>query len=286
MSAMHCLNCNTTLQGAYCHSCGQKGSIHRLSLRHFVAHDLVHGLWHIEGSLPRTLLNVIRWPGRAAVAYIGGRRAGHFNLITLMLVLIGLNFFVNAALYPKGKTVRVSNVEIRSIPFEDTVASSSADKDMHPEAGTAPTRAPARLRQWVRDNGKWIILGTVPVLSLASVIVFRRPRYNYAEHLLISSFFLAGVLLLRLLLTVLEWTFEHLLHRDGLRLVWLAIPLYLGMLYWQAFRAHYSATGWVWRVILLPVLFALIFLLAVVIASALYVLADGGSADGIIQYGS
>ena len=48
-----CLNCATPLVGAHCHACGQAAHVHRTLAAFF--HDLLHGVFHFEGKIWRTL---------------------------------------------------------------------------------------------------------------------------------------------------------------------------------------------------------------------------------------
>ena len=49
----NCLNCGAELVGDYCHACGQRAHVHR-SLGAFF-HDLLHGVFHVEGKIWATL---------------------------------------------------------------------------------------------------------------------------------------------------------------------------------------------------------------------------------------
>src|ERR1044071_7443960 len=89
-----CLNCDTELQGAYCFKCGQKASTHRFSASHFIAHELVHGIWHIDKGILYTLKHVLTRPGRLSREYIAGKRTGHFSLVTLLIFLVSLVLFI------------------------------------------------------------------------------------------------------------------------------------------------------------------------------------------------
>ncbi len=283
MSATHCLNCNTPLHGAYCHACGQKGSTHRLSLKHFLTHDLLHGLWHLDGSLPRTLKNVLTRPGRAAIAYLGGKRAGQFNLVTLMIILIGLNLAITPVLYPHGRVASVGGLKMTSngevIRPEDPPLPNEAKEDAKGREFAAKAQA------WMDKNSKWIILGLVPIVSVVSVVVFRRARFNYAEHLLINSFFLTGVLASRLIAILLEWSIERLAHTEGVHIFPFLALAYLALLYWQAHRARYRFAGWAWRLLALFFGSILVFMVLAIGLAAVYMLLTGRGANGIIQVG-
>ncbi|MBI3730827.1 MAG: DUF3667 domain-containing protein [Burkholderiales bacterium] len=87
-----CANCNVSLQGAYCHACGQAAHIHR-SLLHLVE-ELLHGLFHFETKAWRTIPRLIFSPGKLTRDYIEGQRTRYVSPLALFLFLIFLMFFV------------------------------------------------------------------------------------------------------------------------------------------------------------------------------------------------
>ncbi len=86
----NCLNCGTTLIGAYCHACGQSGHIHS-SIGAFM-HDLLHGALHLEGKMWRTLPLLVLRPGRLTRRYIEGARARFVSPMALFLFAVFLMF--------------------------------------------------------------------------------------------------------------------------------------------------------------------------------------------------
>ena len=87
-----CLNCETTLQGAFCHACGQKAYIHRTISA--ILHDLVHGVLHLDGKLWNTLPLLVFKPGRLTREYIEGKRARHVSPMAMFLFSVFLMFAV------------------------------------------------------------------------------------------------------------------------------------------------------------------------------------------------
>lgn len=87
-----CLNCGTVLVGAHCHGCGQAAHVHKTIGAFF--HDLLHGVFHFEGKIWRTLPLLAWHPGRLTREYIDGRRASYVSPIALFLFSI---FFLFAA---------------------------------------------------------------------------------------------------------------------------------------------------------------------------------------------
>ena len=88
----NCLNCGTPLTGPYCHQCGQKGHIHRTLSAFF--HDLIHGVFHFEGKIWRTLPMLAFKPGDLTRRYIHGERATFVSPMALFLFSVFMMFAV------------------------------------------------------------------------------------------------------------------------------------------------------------------------------------------------
>ena len=85
-----CLNCGTALVGDYCHACGQAEHVHR-SLAS-IGHDLLHGVFHFEGKVWRTLPMLVLHPGALTRRYIAGERARFVSPLALFLFSVFLMF--------------------------------------------------------------------------------------------------------------------------------------------------------------------------------------------------
>src|SRR5262245_38790807 len=90
----NCLNCGAELTGAYCSACGQSAHIHR-SLAS-LGHDILHGVFHFEGKIWRTLPELFFHPGRLTRRYIDGERAKFVSPMALFLFTVFLMFAVFA----------------------------------------------------------------------------------------------------------------------------------------------------------------------------------------------
>ena len=97
-----CLNCDASLSGEYCNSCGQRGHIHRTMIS--LLHDLAHGVLHFDGKIWRTLPMLAFKPGEVTRRYIDGERTKFVSPLALFLFSI----FVLAAI-------------LGSIPYNDTL---------------------------------------------------------------------------------------------------------------------------------------------------------------------
>lgn len=88
----NCLNCGYELLGRHCHGCGQKANVHR-TLRSY-GHDLLHGVFHFEGKVWKTLPMLVFKPGELTRRYIHGERAKFVSPLALFLFAVFLMFAV------------------------------------------------------------------------------------------------------------------------------------------------------------------------------------------------
>jgi hypothetical protein len=87
-----CLNCGAQVDGAYCAACGQRTHLHR-SLLH-IGHEILHGVFHFEGRMWRTIPELFFHPGRLTRRYIDGERAKFVSPMALYLFTVFLMFAV------------------------------------------------------------------------------------------------------------------------------------------------------------------------------------------------
>jgi hypothetical protein len=85
-----CLNCGTLLDGPFCKACGQRAHVHRSVAA--VAHDIVHGVLHLDGKLWRTLPLLVWRPGDLTRRYAHGERAKFVSPMAMFLFSVFLMF--------------------------------------------------------------------------------------------------------------------------------------------------------------------------------------------------
>jgi len=83
-----CLNCGTRLEGEFCHMCGQAAHIHRTLSS--IIHDVLHGVFHFDGKIWRTLPMLFSRPGALTRRYIAGERARFVSPLALFLFSVFL----------------------------------------------------------------------------------------------------------------------------------------------------------------------------------------------------
>jgi len=108
-----CENCDTPLQGHYCHHCGQ--SMHN-PIRHagHAIEEFFEAFWHLDGRVFRTLRDLMV-PGRVACGYIEGHRQRYIAPLRLFVILSVLAFFIGQLSLDLDSTPMTVGVDVSEI---------------------------------------------------------------------------------------------------------------------------------------------------------------------------
>lgn len=239
-----CLNCGTQITGNFCTECGQKSDTHRITLKNFIRHDLVHGLWHLDTGILFTLKETIIRPGEAALDYIHGKRIRYYNVFYLCLLIIALN------------------VVLRHW--------------YHDASTTEQNRDSLAVGRFFSEHIKSILLGIIPCLSINSLLFFRKLKLNFAEHCIVSGFCLLGMLMGGFFYNIFNYmnTFDVPLIFGILEFIsFFSIPVFAVYTYYNLTKHHYKFWGFTWRFIAFSV--SLLTLLLAFLSVIIMLLTDG-----------
>ncbi|MGH8060560.1 MAG: DUF3667 domain-containing protein [Pseudoxanthomonas sp.] len=132
----HCENCYASLQGEFCHQCGQ--SIHN-PVRHagHALEEVFESFWHLDGRVLRTLRDLLV-PGRTAIEYLAGHRQRYMPPLRLFVVMSLLAFFVGKLTIHVDKESVSLGVDTSAITDSKTVEEVKRNRDrMLAEVGKA-----------------------------------------------------------------------------------------------------------------------------------------------------
>jgi hypothetical protein len=155
-----CQNCNEIITGNFCANCGQKTSIHRYSFKHFIKHDLIHGIWSIDKGIIFTIKELFTRPGHSIRDFINGKRVGYFSFVTLLVIILGVSHFIG----------EYSHVKL---------------SDLMPESSKESMNV---IEEFTNENPKLALLLTIPFYSVFSFLWFRKSKLNLTEHFVINSY--------------------------------------------------------------------------------------------------
>ncbi|WP_162126093.1 DUF3667 domain-containing protein [Flavobacterium phycosphaerae] len=251
----NCLNCNTSLVDAFCPHCGQKADTHQITFKHFIFHDILHGVWHFEKGILFTLKEALFRPSQAALDYISGKRIRYYNVFYLSLLVIGLNILL-IHFYNEFKVENNITVGRNNTP---------------------------NVTKFFADNVKIILFSIVPLLALNAYMLFKRLRLNLAEH-----FILAGICLLGILIVALFFNLTNFLNEREfgnffgiLELLFFFILLFYPLWpYYNAIKNHYTFLGALWRVLVFQLI---IFIEVSILIAVIIIYLTNGKGDFYIS---
>ncbi len=236
MTNTTCLNCDKELSDKFCSGCGQKADTRRITFKNFILQDLLHGTFNIERGIIFTAKQALFRPGTAALEYISGKRKRYYNIFLLILLTIGVMLF----------TRHFDQF------FIEQGAEIMPEKDHLNEASR-------KIDEIFAQKSKIILLLFVPLSALNSLILFRRTKFNFSEHIILSGMILLGLLLINTFANIIFQAnaFLQLSYMLLSLTVTIVCILYVGYAYFNAFRNVYTKWGTSLRIVLF---FALICL--------------------------
>jgi len=232
-----CLNCHQKLATPFCGHCGQKASTHRYSLKHFMEHDVVHGVWHVDKGILKTLKDLFTRPGHSVREFLLGKRANFFNFITLLLTLVAVSTLISG----------YSHFSMLDVLPKDSVEEMNA------------------LQKFFTNYPKIVLIITIPLYSLLSYLWFRKAKFNYSEHLVLNSYKTAAELVINLVFVFVTVFYTN---KSGVVMIYYAILypcsfIYPIWFYYQFFsRSPYSKKGLWIRSIMVPISYLLLSIFA------------------------
>jgi len=103
----NCLNCNTDVQGRYCHVCGQENIEPKESVWELISH-FFRDITHFDGKFFSTVKWLLVRPGFLSKEYMQGRRASYVNPVR-MYIFTSAFFFLIFFTFFKSDKIDVQN---------------------------------------------------------------------------------------------------------------------------------------------------------------------------------
>jgi hypothetical protein len=228
MGKKSCLNCGHPISGEFCSHCGQKADTARITPHSLIKSDILGSIWHVEAKFLRTLKHVMLGPGRMAMDYISGKRIKYYNLFSLLIILFGFN--------------------VLGLHFY---------LDLNPDKNEILEES-SKIIDFFSKYSKTILFALIPILALNAWILFKRIKLNLAEHVIIASISLSGILVILLLDDVVSiiQMYKPLSELINIvdKILVLSLLLFPAFTYFNAFKNSYSKLGLLWRIIIFYVL--------------------------------
>ncbi|MDO4709190.1 MAG: DUF3667 domain-containing protein [Pseudomonadota bacterium] len=241
----HCENCQTTLQGGYCHACGQSAHNPLKHLGHAIE-EVFESFWHLDGRVFRSLRDTCV-PGRIINQYLAGHRVRYLPPLRLFVILSLLTFFLARLWMPDIDTPELhigeapQALEVNGAPWHPAhnpmkingISDTSNAWLNHTLLPRLERNLPhLQDKGWLRDA--WLsalpttLFFLVPLFALLLRISHLRPPWPFLEHMVVAlyshSFILIWLCGLMLLESLAQWSGVAALTQASDHLLLLALP--------------------------------------------------------------
>ncbi|MEN4760292.1 DUF3667 domain-containing protein [Chryseobacterium sp. C39-AII1] len=222
MNTKSCLNCGHSISGEYCSHCGQKSDTARITPHSLIKNDILGSIWHVEAKFFKTLKNILFRPGKTAMDYISGKRISNNNFISLLLILFSFNL-ITYHFYEKYSPAQILTDDV------------------------------VEMKDFFSRYSKTILFVIIPMLAINAYFLFKRINLNIAEHFIIGTVSLLGILILFLLDDIVSlvglWKPISKIFDFIDKIIFGLSILFPAITYWNAFKNSYSKPSLLWRVL-------------------------------------
>lgn len=150
-----CLNCDTKLEGRFCHKCGQKHINPNVTVKQLL-HQFTEEFFTFDNRFFKTLKPLLLSPGRVTRDYNGGKRARYMPLLKLYL-FVSFTLFL---LMPYGTVVRINVSDAKPAaqpPIEKTSAQPQLENKVEVQPKIKPKAEPKpEARSETKNVLNWI----------------------------------------------------------------------------------------------------------------------------------
>lgn len=105
-----CLNCGTTVQGRYCHVCGQENVVPKETFLHMVTH-FFNDITHFDGSFFVTAKDLLFKPGFLSKEYMAGKRVKYLHPVRMYVFTSAIFFLLFFSLVKTEDAIIVTKSE-------------------------------------------------------------------------------------------------------------------------------------------------------------------------------
>jgi hypothetical protein len=170
-----CKNCGNEVLDNFCSHCGQSANTHKLNMN-FILHSLQHGLFNFDKGILYTTKELLTTPGHTIREFLEGKRVRHSQPLSFVVVLATFyGLLYHYFIFSLYETPLVH-------PTEDITGDSG------------------KIVTWITEHFAFDCLIIIINATLVSYIIFKKQKYNLAEHLVLNTYLIGLFLVISLFL--------------------------------------------------------------------------------------
>lgn len=159
-----CKNCETQFEGNFCPQCGQDAKTKRITTKD-LGHDILHKLLPWDKGFLYTIRRLITDPGNMIREFIEGKRVKFHKPLSLIFIVLAFTL-----------------IFLTKDSFQGMVNQQSEEARQLQSA----------YLDFIMKNMSIVYLAMVPSIALFSFLLYRKYNYNFAEHMVMNLYLLAG----------------------------------------------------------------------------------------------
>jgi len=226
---IHCKNCGNNFHGHYCNNCGQDAHQDKID-KHFIYHEIQHGLFHIDKGILYTLKELFTNPGNTIRLFVDGKRVKHFKPLAFLILMAGLYAFVNH--YFNANIILTGPTGVKT-----------ADNSIQ------------AVNDYIKEHFEFFVLLELPLISFVYYLFFRRYGTNYIEQLVINAYISGLRTFLMILLLPVSYYFTIAGH-----IMDILLPIFILVWAYPQYYHEKPRAQVVWRAIVGYIIFYLLLI--------------------------
>lgn len=184
-----CQNCDTPLQGKFCHVCGQKQiEPHERTLKYLVT-QFLNAAFNLESNFLKSLWLLVSKPGFLAHQYVKGKRKSYMPPFSLFL-LINFFYFIFSPMSDFNISLKD---QVTKQPYS-SIAKKMVDRKIEKDEITFEGYE-IKYWNWSFTLSQTLIILNVPITAFFLTIWFRRAQLYFADHFIYALYFYSFLLL-------------------------------------------------------------------------------------------
>lgn len=181
---MNCHNCAGEVSGKYCHQCGQKTGVPRITWR-YLLDELQARLFGFDNRFLRTVRDLTIRPERVVQSVIDGIRVQYFGPLSYYFLLITIYVLL------------VSMLDIDMAAYTRTITEGLQSSENAAQQGTQEA-----LYNSIFSNFRFFSFVMVPFFILGTHLFFINKKYNFLETAVLVFYAMGHPIILNILFLI------------------------------------------------------------------------------------
>lgn len=217
---MECKNCQSTFEGIYCSKCGQKYIEDRFSLRQ-ILRDLFQMITNLEKGFWFTMRELLVRPDQVIKAYLSGITVKYYNPFRYYFIIIAVSALLQVSL---------GIFDLQQTAIRDTFNPNMSEEELQRQLA---------IMEGVKKFLNFIPLIILPFVSTFFYWIFRKRGWNFAEHLISSTYIYGQTAVLGLFVLLGLYFFPQYISYS-IPVSFLISSLYFGFVYRKIFSMSFG----------------------------------------------